>query len=176
MIEIVQTAVTLTALQEAVEAERKRLCDRLCLPCAGTKWSSLLQGSQKLWLLKYRRMAKVQRAFNRGERAVLANMCQNPEKIPVCGVFCPTLLRGSKMFLICSEAEGEDKERFLLAEEHLQLMGVPVWPQFAWKGTSFPQLGCDLTAGAKRSLAGNAMHATVVGSLWAAALASVTLK
>ena len=50
--------------------------------------------------------------------------------------------------------EGDDTERYLLPEEHLTLMSVPMLPECSGKH-HFPHINCDLPAGAKRSLAGN---------------------
>ena len=57
------------------------------------------------------------------------------------------------MWLLMKEAD--DRERPLLPAEHLQLMGVPMYPEFAGDG-EFPHVSCSVTATGQRSLAGNA--------------------
>lgn len=51
----------------------------------------------------------------------------------------------------------KDKERYLLGDEHLTLMGVPMVPACSGRH-AFPHIGISdqLSAGSKRSLAGNA--------------------
>ena len=115
----------------------------------------ILAGSQSLWLQQYRALPKITEAFAQGERAAVCNLLQNPARMPVCGVFCPALLRSGKLWVMHRDGgEGDDTERYLLPEEHLTLMSVPMFPECSGKH-HFPHINCDLPAGAKRSLAGN---------------------
>lgn len=147
----------LTAPDQDVQDEFKRLCSKLCLATTGKCFKDTLQGSQKHWLSDYRKIPKV---ANAGE-VTLVNLCQNPHKVPVAGVYCPALLRGSRMWLLCPPAQNETEqkaadllERPLLPEEHLQIMGVPMYANFA-SDMVFPFINIKLTSTAMRSLAGN---------------------
>ena len=121
-----------------------------------------LGGAQACWLKQYRSLPKITDAFAAGERAAVCNLLQNPAKMPVCGVFCPTLLRNGKLWVMHNPATDNDadkeaalaKERCFLPEEHLTLMAVPMFQQCSGKH-AFPHINCDLGAGAMRSLAGN---------------------
>ena len=132
-----------------------------CLPIANCR------GAQGAWLQKYRGLPKVASSLQSGEPC-MANLLQNPSKMPVAGTFAPTLLRNGKMWLLFPAKTDwrECEERYMLGSEHLLLMGVPVWPQFA-ANCSYPHIGCmeSLTAGAQRSLAGN--EPWFVGGRWA---------
>ena len=89
--------------------------------------------------------------------------------MPVCGIYAPALLRSGKLWILLADSEHADpevrsqasrKERYLLGEEHLLLMGVASFAQFSG-GQVFPHLNCKLTQANMRSLAGNVscMHA-----------------
>ena len=145
-----------------MEAEKKRLCDKLFMAAGSSSFKETLRGQQVHWLQCYRKLPKVVNAFNSGEPSVLVNICQNPNKVPVAGVYCPALLRGSKLWLLLPPPKTEEDEaraglmeRPLLPAEHLQLMGVPMYPEFAGDG-EFPHISCSVTATGQRSLAGNA--------------------
>ena len=65
------------------------------------------------------------------------------------------------MFMILPPAttkEEQDRakwlERHMIAQEHLQCMGVPCYPQFAGK-QQYPHIRCELNQTAMKSLAGN---------------------
>ena len=120
-------------------------------------------GSQGIWINKYRVLPKVQKAFQAGTKSLICNLLQNPSSVPLVSTYCPALLRNGKMYLLlqCGENEAERKqnrsrERYLLGPEHLQIMGIPMWPAFSG-GQPFPHFGCPLTQSAMKSLAGNVL-------------------
>ena len=139
------------------------MCEKLHIASGSSSFKDTLRGQQALWLESYRKLPKVVNAFKAGEPSVLVNLCQNPNKVPVAGVYCPALLRGSRLWILLpppetaeDEARAEAMERPLLAAEHLQLMGVPMYPEFAGDG-EFPHIGCSVCSTSQRSLAGNAV-------------------
>ena len=124
--------------------------------------------------------------------ASICNLLQNPSKVPVCGVFAPALLRSGKLWVMFNQhhhnrnqCQGQDQsdaasaaaksesaatmERYLLADEHLTLMAVPMHASCSGRH-AFPHIGIsnELPGGAKRSLAGNAacLHVWLPNSVW----------
>ena len=87
----------------------------------------------------------------------MCNLCQNPYKIPVCGIWAPALLRGGKLWVLCPGPPENDavEERWPLPDEHLIIMGIPQYAALCGTHDRHPHIGVQLAAGAKRSLAGN---------------------
>ena len=92
----------------------------------------------------------------------MCNLCQNPHKVPVCGIWAPALLRGGKLWVLLRPGpDGPDddavavEERWLLPDEHPGIMGIPQYAMLCGSHHRHPHIGVDLPAGAKRSLAGN---------------------
>ena len=110
-------------------------------------------GSQPQWLQAYRTLAKTKSAHSGGE-CVLANLQQNPHKLPMYGVFAPALLRNGKCWILRPGGDHEAEERYLLGSEMLSMMAVPMEPDQSG-GFPFPYITCPLSDSNMRSLAGN---------------------
>lgn len=150
------------SVQEDVLKEKKRLCSRLHIPVATSSFKDTLTGSQGPWVEAYRKECASK--FSAGESSVLANVSQNPLKLPVRGVYCPALLRASKLWLLVNPSMFDEvsAERMMLPDEHLQLMGIAAFPGCSG-GRPFPMINTPLTATAKKSLAGNVTWLPYIG-------------
>ncbi|CAK9068160.1 unnamed protein product [Durusdinium trenchii] len=158
------------APEEEVAEEKSILAKSVC-KSASLPFAELLSGAKKVWLQGYKDHPKVEKYWNRGSSALLANLQQNPKVRPVVSEYCPTLLRKGMMFLIlrpCSLGSGPVREeRYLLPKETLNSMGHAQYAEFSGSGL-FPIVDTKgLSPAAIRQLSGNAMHCAVVGTLWA---------
>lgn len=100
----------------------------------------------------YRKLPKTVAANSQGE-AVLANLSQNPARLPMHGVYAPALLRNGKCWVLRG-CHHSFEERYLLGSEQLSIMAVPMEPEQA-AGYTYPHIGCPLSDSNMRSLAGN---------------------
>lgn len=82
------------------------------------------------------------------------NLNQNPNKRPMCSTLVPTLLQQGMMW-VCRSPQDPEESRWFLDDEHLLIMGWPVYPELStqWEHPLLPIDGISATH--KRSLAGN---------------------
>ncbi|CAK9020840.1 unnamed protein product [Durusdinium trenchii] len=99
---------------------------------------------------------------------MVCNLHQNPGIRPIVSFLLPTLLRRGLMWVLLPPSRPHHDtrtERYLLDKEHLHGMGLWQYPQCTGE-QPYPLYGQSLTESIRKSLAGNAMHMAVVGSLW----------
>ena len=82
--------------------------------CTSTRYKTLMDHGfmahgcallEAHWLEKYRTLPKILNAFKNGKESAACNLCQNPSRHPVAGIYCPALLRNGKMLLILRSPE-----------------------------------------------------------------------
>lgn len=99
-------------------------------------------GAQPVWLEKYRGSKKLHRLWDRGFQSAVVNLQQNPAQRPMCGGYCPTLLRAGTMFLVypetvtralaspcsstCEDSMALPEERPLLGKEGLTFLLIQI--------------------------------------------------
>ena len=82
------------------------------------------------------------------------NLNQNPMTRPIASGYIPTLLQQGLMW-VCKAPQANFGERWLLEDEHLVVMGWPMYAQLC-AGSIFPLLNIDnISATNRKSLAGN---------------------
>lgn len=100
-----------------------------------------------------------------GAPGMVMNLNQNPNRRPIASAFVPTLLQQGLMW-VCRHPSDTAESRWYLDDEHLLIMG---WPMFPALSTIFqhPLLRLEnVSATHKKSLAGNATQQNHDQSQW----------
>jgi hypothetical protein len=72
------------------------------------------------WLSKCKDLPKLQAGWKPKVESAMCNLCQNPSKIPVCGIWAP-----ARRFEVASSGYFCHKGTKLLPDEHLVIMAIP---------------------------------------------------